>query len=179
MTDQEWRHHKYTSAMPIPEGTPCLICGDSQGTPFNDHCHKHRWVRGPLCRRCNNLMAYVDKGSDPADLRMVKRRKLDPELFREHALRCLSCSLIAQGLHDPYTYVRPEKCLWPTGCDRELPNLRGAKYCRQADQPGSPVHTAAAAGQLRLKLGLQVENGRPPPRTQPWALRERLGWGKP
>lgn len=35
--------------------------------PFEDHCHRHGWVRALLCQGCNELMKRIDQRAAPRD----------------------------------------------------------------------------------------------------------------
>jgi Recombination endonuclease VII len=30
-----------------------------------DHCHRHGWVRGFVCRSCNNTLPVIERGGRP------------------------------------------------------------------------------------------------------------------
>jgi hypothetical protein len=46
-------------------GTACETCGSTEARAVTDHCHEHGWVRGLVCKRCNRLMALIDKRIAP------------------------------------------------------------------------------------------------------------------
>lgn len=56
---------KYGEHPSVLPGTSCETCGSARLRPVTDHCHEHGWVRGLVCPRCNNLMAYVDRRVAP------------------------------------------------------------------------------------------------------------------
>lgn len=46
-------------------GVACETCGSTEARAVTDHCHEHGWVRGWVCKRCNRLMALIDKRITP------------------------------------------------------------------------------------------------------------------
>jgi hypothetical protein len=53
---------RYGDHRPPPPGASCEACGAGPHGLVNDHCHKHGWVRGTLCRTCNARMTMLDGG---------------------------------------------------------------------------------------------------------------------
>lgn len=56
---------RYGDHLPVPPGAACDVCGGESHSPVADHCHRHGWIRGTLCRLCNARMALVDRGVMP------------------------------------------------------------------------------------------------------------------
>jgi Recombination endonuclease VII len=61
----------------------CEACGDESHSPVADHCHKHGWIRGTLCRVCSARMALIDRG--------VLANGTEIEALLAIARRCLDC----------------------------------------------------------------------------------------
>lgn len=78
-----------THQAPAP-GSACLLCGEASPSPATDHCHRHGWVRGVLCPRCNSNMAYVDRGVRPDAF--LAQGTVTLAAMIEHAHRCTDCS---------------------------------------------------------------------------------------
>lgn len=57
---------RYGAHKRAASGTPCALCGAQKVRPYIDHCHKHGWVRGPVCPACNTLMALIDRRAVPS-----------------------------------------------------------------------------------------------------------------
>jgi Recombination endonuclease VII len=75
----------------------CSACG---GTPSSllvrDHCHRHGQPRGEICRRCNGLVAFIDRGElpgkspGPKPITLLEILKLN-----EYRDRCSDCAQAA------------------------------------------------------------------------------------
>jgi hypothetical protein len=70
-----------------------------------DHCHQHGWVRGPLCRRCNTAMAYVDRRMMPRAALVAGHVPLGKLL--DHASRCPECPRLVPDDIGPTRSLRP------------------------------------------------------------------------
>ena len=57
---------KYGEHPPVPPGAPCEACGITPPRAVTDHCHRHGWVRGVACVRCNSHMTLIDRGIAPS-----------------------------------------------------------------------------------------------------------------
>lgn len=70
----------------IDPGSACVLCQDIPFRPVNDHCHRHGWVRGVVCRRCNALMTSIDRRVSPQPVAMVSPLTLAGLVA--HAAKC-------------------------------------------------------------------------------------------
>lgn len=73
--------------------TACEACGSSKPRSLaRDHCHDHNQPRGEICPRCNNLLAYIDRGAlggvgpSPKPITLIEILKLN-----EYRDRCPDC----------------------------------------------------------------------------------------
>jgi len=57
---------KYGDHPPVPPGASCEACSTGAPKAVTDHCHRHGWVRGIACPRCNSHMTLIDRGIAPS-----------------------------------------------------------------------------------------------------------------
>lgn len=74
---------KYKPGLPRPHGL-CELCV-TQDAFLHDHCHKHGWIRGRLCRDCNRLMWRVDN-------RKPVRSEITDLTIKAYQAQCRDCT---------------------------------------------------------------------------------------
>lgn len=96
---------KYEDHPKAKPGDPCSLCGSVTEAPVIDHCHRHGWVRGVLCRSCNGVMMVVD-------LRITPRSEsLKIEMLTAHAGNCIECPKLSVSDLDPTRPLRSDEWL--------------------------------------------------------------------
>lgn len=96
---------KYGSHDPVPDGTSCVACSRVVARPVVDHCHKHGWVRGALCGRCNTAMAYIDRRMTPKAA--VEDGDVTLQALIDHAGRCRECPPLIPADLGPVGSLKP------------------------------------------------------------------------
>lgn len=72
-------------------GPACEACGAGGDYLVPDHCHRHGWVRGTLCRQCNAHMSLLDGAASRQAIASWPAGRL--ETLTLHWLKCPECQL--------------------------------------------------------------------------------------
>src|SRR6266567_1788452 len=79
----------------IPGALPAKICGWNQSRLMLDHCHRHTWIRGWLCGKCNQEIRTFENrgtGTGPTWRRIFKwNADLRVKDFITHVNKCPDC----------------------------------------------------------------------------------------
>lgn len=106
---------QYSEGMFFPPDSSCEVCDTADCRRMVDHCHKHGWVRGVVCNRCNQVLRGVDRG-----LRAASR-------YTGHWHNCLDCCKIGWPPAPPCWNCR-DGLVWLAAVARmgKCPVCRGA-----------------------------------------------------
>lgn len=88
MTEPASRPETYRRSSVKAAHGECVVCGRDERLD-RDHCHKHGYVRGLVCRRCNIRMRDVDQG------RMARtvQAEADRSALVDHWHKCPDCAV--------------------------------------------------------------------------------------
>src|SRR6266704_3680412 len=91
----KWKHgicKKFAMSRTHVRERACEICGWTQTRLMLDHCHRHAWIRGWLCGKCNQEIRSFENGgtgTGPTWRRMLKwNANLRVEDFITHVDKC-------------------------------------------------------------------------------------------
>lgn len=91
----------------LKNGKKCELCGQpvSQTAVVLDHCHKHGWVRGSICRGCNSLLGKVENNAPRYGVRNLTAFLFGAATYLQRN------SVFHSGLYHPLHKTEDEKRL--------------------------------------------------------------------
>jgi len=78
-------------------GGGCVLC--AQRATVWDHCHRHGIIRGPLCARCNRIVADLDAGTGAGYAPPWRGARACPGLLITHLWP--AAELVWESTHGP------------------------------------------------------------------------------